>query len=134
MLAFAANSVLARLALGTGDMDALGYTGVRLVSGAIVLGVMLYGRRRRSGGGRFEINGSWPGAAALLGYALAFSIAYLLLGAGTGALILFATVQIGILAWAILKGDRPSALEWAGIAIAFAALAYLVSPGLVAPH
>ncbi len=133
MLAFAANSVLARLALGTGGMDALGYTGVRLVSGAVVLAAIVYARRRREAGGKLASSGSWPGAAALFGYALAFSIAYLLLGAGTGALILFASVQIGMLAWAILKGDRPSLLEWVGIAVAFAALVYLVSPGLVAP-
>jgi drug/metabolite transporter (DMT)-like permease len=69
----------------------------------------------------------------LFGYALAFSIAYLMLGAGTGALILFASVQIGMLAWAILKGDRPRLLEWLGLAIAFAAFASLVAPGLTAP-
>ena len=80
-----------------------------------------------------EIGGSWAGAAALLGYALAFSIAYLMLGAGTGALILFASVQIGMLAWAIVKGDRPGPLEWLGFCIAFGALIFLVMPGLVAP-
>ncbi len=132
MLAFAANSVLARLALAGGGIDALGYTGIRLLSGAIVLALLVHARNRRTAR-RFELNGSWAGAAALLGYALAFSVAYLMLGAGTGALILFATVQIGILAWAVLKGDRPGLLEWLGIAIAFAALVYLVSPGLVAP-
>ena len=55
-------------------------------------------------------------------------------GAGTGALILFASVQFGILGWGALQGDRPSTLEWAGLSIAFAGLIYLVSPGLVAPH
>ena len=78
--------------------------------------------------------GSWSGAAALCGYAILFSIAYVLLGAGTGALILFASVQIGILGWAIYKGDRPGAVEWLGFVIAVAGLVYLVSPGVVAPH
>lgn len=133
MLAFAANSVLARLALGTGDMNAVGYTGVRVVSGAVVLAAILYLHGRRQGRTGITISGSWRGAAALLGYALAFSIAYLMLGAGTGALILFASVQIGMLAWAILKGDRPGPLEWLGFATAFAALIFLVAPGLVAP-
>jgi drug/metabolite transporter (DMT)-like permease len=131
MLAFAANSVLARLALATGELDAFGYTGIRLVSGAVVLVLILYLRRKSPA--RFELNGTWAGAAALFGYALAFSIAYLQLGAGTGALILFASVQIGMLGWAILKGDRPGPLEWLGIAVAFGALVFLVSPGLVAP-
>ena len=133
MLAFAANSVLARLALGTGDMSAAGYTGVRLVSGALALAAILYFRGRQNGDGGIRISGSWRGAAALFGYALAFSIAYVMLGAGTGALILFASVQIGMLAWAIAKGDRPGLLEWLGFAIAFAALVFLVAPGLVAP-
>jgi drug/metabolite transporter (DMT)-like permease len=130
MLAFAANSVLARLALSHGDIDPLGYTGIRLVSGAIVLAALVYFRtRRRVGAGM----GSWSGALALLLYAGTFSVAYVIVGAGPGALILFASVQIGMLAWAIFKGDRPVFLEWFGIAIAFLALIYLVSPGLVAP-
>jgi len=133
MLAFAANSVLARLGLRRGEIDALGYTGVRLIAGAAMLAVLVYLRRQRSEGGRFELGGSWRGALALFGYALAFSIAYLLIGAGTGALILFATVQMSMLAWAIIKGDRPGGIEALGIVLAFGGLVYLVSPGLVAP-
>lgn len=129
MVAFAANSVLARLAFATADAEPLGYTGIRLAAGAATLAILLLARRQP-----LKLAGSWPGAAALFGYAILFSIAYVLLGAGTGALILFASVQIGILGWAVFKGDRPGLLEWLGFAIAFAALAYLVSPGLVAPH
>lgn len=132
MLAFAANSVLARLAFATANAEPLSYTGIRLASGAVVLAVLLL--LRRMPGTPVTIGGSWRAAAALFGYALAFSIAYILLGAGTGALILFASVQIGILGWAVFKSDRPGALEWLGLAIALAAFAYLVSPGLVAPH
>ena len=98
--------------------------------GALTLALLLAGRARAIP----KLAGTWPGAAALFGYAMLFSIAYVLLGAGTGALILFASVQIGILGWAVLKGDRPGLLEWLGFAVAFAALAYLVSPGLVAPN
>ena len=133
LLAFAANSVLARLALGAGDISATGYTGVRLASGAVILAAILYIRGRRQGDAGIAINGSWRGALSLFGYALAFSIAYLMLGAGTGALILFASVQIGMLAWAIVKGDRPGFLEWLGFGVAIAALVFLVAPGLVAP-
>lgn len=134
MLAFATNSVLARLALVGGDMDALGYSGVRLISGAAVLGALVLARRLEGQGYPTALGGSWRGAAALFGYALAFSIAYLMLGAGTGALILFATVQMSILGWAIAKGERPGLLEAAGIGVAFIGLVYLVSPGLVAPN
>ncbi|MHA6688109.1 DMT family transporter [Mesorhizobium sp. A556] len=130
MLAFAANSVLARLALSHGDIDPLGYTGARLVSGAVVLAALVYFRSRRTMGAG---TGSWSGALALLLYAGTFSVAYVIVGAGPGALILFASVQIGMLAWAIVKGDRPVLSEWLGIAAAFLSLVYLVSPGLVAP-
>jgi drug/metabolite transporter (DMT)-like permease len=132
MLAFAANSVLARLAFATANAEPLSYTGVRIASGAIVLAALLM--LRRQPGTRLAFGGSWRAAAALFGYALAFSVAYILLGAGTGALILFASVQVGILGWAVLKGDRPSILEWLGLAVAIAGFVYLVSPGLVAPH
>ncbi|HSP26892.1 MAG TPA: DMT family transporter, partial [Saliniramus sp.] len=131
MLAFAANSVLARLALAGGDADALGYTGVRLAAGALMLGAIL--ALRREPGSPLRIDGSWSGAAALMGYALAFSLAYVMLGAGTGALILFASVQIGMLVWALQKRERPGSVEWLGFALAFAALAFLVAPGLAAP-
>ena len=130
MLAFAANSVLARLALGPVGADAMAYTGIRLASGAIALAVLLAAAHRGRG---YRIAGSWTGAAALAGYALAFSIAYIMLGAGVGALILFASVQIGVIGAAIVKGDRPGILEWTGLAVAFTGLVYLVSPGLTAP-
>jgi drug/metabolite transporter (DMT)-like permease len=130
MIAFAANSVLARLALAHEGADPLAYTGIRLASGALALTILitLVDRSRP-----FRVAGSWAGGAALFGYAIAFSVAYIMLGAGTGALILFASVQIGVIGWAIVRGDRPRLLEWAGLAVAFAGLVYLVSPGLVAP-
>lgn len=128
MIAFAANSVLARLAFATAGAEPMSYTGIRLAAGAATLAVIILARRQGVVGA-----GSWRGAAALFGYAILFSIAYIALGAGTGALILFASVQIGILGWAVLKGDRPGALEWLGLAVAFAGLVYLVLPGLVAP-
>lgn len=133
MIGFAANSVLARLALGTGEISAIGYTGVRLLSGAITLAAVVYVRGQKTGRPRVRIHGSWRGAAALFGYALAFSIAYLMLGAATGALILFASVQIGMLGWAFLNGDRPGLWEWLGFGVAFVTLILLVAPGLVAP-
>ncbi len=73
MVAFAANSVLARLALAGSAIDDLGYTGWRLASGAVVLFLLsrLVGHRD----GAPALAGSWPQAAALFGYALAFSIA-----------------------------------------------------------
>lgn len=137
MLAFAANSVLARLALGSHAIDPLAYTGIRLTAGAVVLVVIAWLRRpvslQRVGPARAWMGGSWAGALSLALYAVTFSIAYVMVATGPGALILFACVQIGMLAWAVFRGDRPSMLEWIGIALALAALAYLVAPSLIAP-
>jgi len=129
MIAFAANSVLARLAFATAGAEPLSYTGIRLAAGAATLAVLLALRRRN-----VRLGGSWSGVAALFGYAILFSIAYILLGAGTGALILFASVQIGMLGWAVYRGDRPGLIEWLGFVVAFAGLVYLLSPGVVAPN
>ncbi len=130
MLAFAANSVLARLALGGGGMDAFAYTGIRLGSGALMLALLVALRGRPLS----WADGKWRSAAALFGYALCFSIAYLMLSAGTGALILFASVQLGMLGWAISRGDRPGPLEALGMVLAFGGLLYLLAPGLTAPN
>lgn len=132
LIAFAANSVFARLALGSGEAEALGYTGIRLLAGAATLFLLLRWQGRRSAGS-FRLGGNLRGASGLFGYAILFSLAYLMLNTGTGALILFASVQFGLLGYAILKGDRPSPFEWAGIAVAMGSLVYLLSPGLVAP-
>lgn len=135
MPAFAANSIFARLALGAGQIDAAGYTGVRMLSGAAALVLLLLFRSRPlTFVAAFRTRSRWVTAAALFGYAIAFSYAYQFLGAGMGALILFATVQTSMLGWALVKGDRPGPVAMLGMAVALGAFVYLVSPGLVAPH
>lgn len=131
MVAFAANSVLNRVALADGEADAFTYTGVRLASGALMLVLILAWRGARPRWDRF--GGSTAGAFALFLYAIAFSYAYLELAAGTGALLLFAAVQLGMLGWAIGNGDRPGVLEWAGFGVAILFLVLLLMPGLTAP-
>jgi len=140
MLAFAANSVLARLALSTGAIDALAYSGIRLASGALVLVLILWLRSGRAPaaegqGGRFAWlrGGSWAGAFSLGLYAVSFSIAYGQVATAPGALILFASVQLSMWAWALWRGERPAALQWLGMLLALASLAWLMAPGLVAP-
>ena len=125
MVAFAANSVLARLALRTTAVDAATFSAVRLAAGAVVLWVVARGR-----GG---VGGSWPSALALFAYAAAFSFAYLALSAGTGALVLFGAVQVTMTAWGLGHGERLSAAQGAGLAAAFGGLVYLLAPGVEAP-
>lgn len=130
LVAFAGNSVLCRLALADGSIDAASFTTVRLVSGAIALLIIL---RATSRGTRPASYGSWMSAAMLFLYAACFSFAYISLDTGIGALILFGMVQATMLAGALLAGDRPTAAEWIGWLMAVAGFVYLVSPGLTAP-
>ncbi|MFN3508966.1 MAG: DMT family transporter [Allorhizobium sp.] len=133
MLAFAANSLLAREALGTLAIEAAGYTAIRIISGAAVLyGLMRRGQHMPQAAGS-SLPGDWLAATALFVYAIAFSAAYLSLGAATGALILFSSVQASMVTFGLVKGDRPSLREVAGFAIAFAAFVYLILPGVGRP-
>jgi drug/metabolite transporter (DMT)-like permease len=130
LLAFAANSVLCRMALGARNIDAAGFTVIRLLAGAIVLWAILsVSRGSRLAGSR----GSWSAAAMLFLYAAAFSYAYMTLDTGTGALILFGSVQLTMVLLSLLGGTRLHPTEWAGITIAFSGLVYLLLPGATAP-
>ena len=127
MLAFAANSLLCRLALKETDIDAASFTAIRLVSGALLLALLL-ARSSRS-----APQGSWRGAAALLLYALAFSFAYVELDAGMGALLLFGAVQLSMLLFGLWQGERLAPLASAGLFMAAAGLLALLLPGASAP-
>lgn len=130
MIAFASNSLLNRLALGQETIDAVSYTTIRLTSGAITLFVIAFLQREN---GKDFLRGSWLSAAFLFLYAIAFSFAYLSLTTGTGALILFGSVQMTMLIAALRSGERPHWLEWIGLFLALGGLVYLVFPGLTAP-
>jgi drug/metabolite transporter (DMT)-like permease len=130
MIAFASNSLLNRLALGQKAIDPTSYTTIRLVSGAIML-FLIASLQRKNGGA--ILRGSWISAALLFLYAITFSFAYLSLSAGTGALILFGSVQLTMILVALQRGERPQVMEWIGLWLALGGLVYLVFPGLAAP-
>jgi len=127
LLAFAANSILCRLALGTGSIDAASFTAIRLASGAVALIFVA----------NLSTSASAPwnpiSALMLFAYAITFSYAYRQISAGTGALILFGAVQLTMLGMAIAGGERPPVAEWLGLVLAAGGLVYLVLPGLHAP-
>lgn len=129
LVAFAANSILCRMALGGARMDPAGFTAVRLGSGAATLWLLLAVRS----GGLPRLEGHWASAAALFTYAGAFSLAYVSLDAGTGALILFGAVQLTMLLAGLRAGERPRPAEWLGLGLALAGLVVLVRPGISAP-
>jgi len=130
LIAFAANSVLSRLALGQQALDAASFTEIRLLSGAVVLYLLL---SIRSGRLAVPSGGSWSATLMLFLYAVTFSFAYNTLDTGTGALILFGAVQITMLLVTLITGNRLHALEWLGVVMAFSGFTYLVLPGMGAP-
>jgi len=140
MLAFAANSVLCRIALKGGHIDPLTFTFIRIFSGACVLALLvsLSTLRRRPasstpGNAARAFEGSWLGAIALCGYAVTFSLAYVDMDAGPGALILFAAVQFSMLAFGFIRGERLDILGTIGLVLSLISLAVLLLPGSTAP-
>ena len=130
LIAFAANSVLARLGLTIGEIGPWGFSLIRLVSGAVILALLV---SRKNGVIKAATYGSWSGAAALLVYAAFFSYAYLSLPAGTGALILFALVQVTMVGAGLFLGERLTALQWLGSILAMGGLIYLLTPNIAPP-
>src|SRR5215831_1383334 len=130
LVAFAGNSVLCRLALGTRAIDAYSFTAVRLGSGALALLLLNIWRQPL----RVLTNGSWQGALFLVLYALPFSLAYMRLETGTGALLLFAAVQLTMISRGLRSGERLLPFEWLSFMGAMSGVIYLVFPGLTAPN
>lgn len=124
MSAFAANSVLNRAGVFAFGMDPLAFAGVRLAAAALMLGALLGLRGARPG----IDAGRWAGAAVLLLYLVPFSLAYVTLPSGVGALILFGVVQITMFGGSVLAGINPSARQWGGMSLAMAGLVWLLWP------
>lgn len=128
MLAFAGNSLLCRAALKDTRIDPATFTGVRIITGALLLWLIV-----RVRGGAARAAGNWPSALALFAYAAGFSFAYVSLPAGTGALLLFGAVQASMIGYGIWAGERLKILQAIGLALALAGLAGLLLPGVSAP-
>ncbi|UWQ38289.1 DMT family transporter [Leisingera aquaemixtae] len=125
MAAFAANSILSRLAIGGGHMDAGSFGLLRLASGAAMLVVLCQAQGLAVRQGLRE---SLGGGAALTLYIAGFSLAYQQLDAGLGALVLFGVVQVTMFLWGAVRGNPVSAGQLAGAVLAFLGLAYVVWP------
>ena len=130
LVAFASNSLLTRLALGSQQLDAASFTALRLASGAVMLAALVVVQSR-----------SWSalrgtgvaGPVALFLYAAPFSFAYLRIGAAVGALVLFGVVQLTMIGYGIARGERPTPMMWAGLALAAGGLLVLTLPAVARP-
>lgn len=131
--AFAANSILCRLALGEGLIDPASFTSVRLISGVCAL--MFIHRLVTSSQGSAQQTslGSWVSGLSLFIYAVAFSYAYRYLDTATGALVLFGAVQITMICWSLVEGHRLSWIEILGVLAALSGFIYLVGPNVTTP-
>jgi len=132
MVAFAANSLLNRSALGGGLIDAASFTSIRMICGATVLGLIVLIQRNPAAAPEKNYK-SGLRSVALFCYMVFFSFAYISLNTGTGALILFATVQFTMFGVALSNGERYTLLAWTGLIMAAAGLVYLLFPGVTAP-
>lgn len=125
MVAFAANSILNRMALVDQAADPVVFGAIRVLSGAIVLAVLVLWQRKSW---RCFRPASYGGALWLLLYIYGFSLAYTALDAGAGALILFGTVQITMFSGAVLRRESIPSMRWLGAAVAMSGLAWLFWP------
>ena len=128
MAAFAANSLLCRVALRDTTIDAVTFTSVRLIAGALTLWLIVGLRSGKPG-----VAGSWHSALALFAYAITFSWAYQSLSAAAGALLLFGAVQATMIAYGLWAGERLRGRQWIGLLLALGGLVGLMLPGLSAP-
>lgn len=138
LFAFAGNSVLCRLALGNKAIDATSFTAIRLISGVIIMLLIVflqnkYNRQHKHNSLLRSKKGSWIASTMLFLYALCFSLAYITLDTGIGALILFASVQLSMIVVGICFGNKVSNKEIMGIITAFAGFIYLLLPSLSSP-
>ena len=100
MIAFAGNSVLCRIALKDMHADAISFSSLRLISGAIALYLFITIASESK-----KIEFRWLNALLLCIYVFSFSVAYVSLNTGTGALLLFGTVQLVMTVWGFIGKD-----------------------------
>jgi drug/metabolite transporter (DMT)-like permease len=135
LIAFAANSILCRLALGAELIDPVSFTSIRILAGAATL-LLVSLRASGPSSNRSDASEktSWTGAVMLYSYAIGFSLAYQHLTAASGALILFGCVQFTMMLSAVRSGETLDAKSWIGFALAVLGLVYLLAPGAEAPN
>jgi drug/metabolite transporter (DMT)-like permease len=130
MIAFAGNSLLNRFAVADAGMDPTSFALIRVLAGAATLLILLGARGVGRGAFGVPLIGpaALPGVAGLSLYLAGFSQAYMGLGAGVGALILFGTVQITMFAGAVIRGQTLLPRRLVGAGVAFLGLLVLLWP------
>lgn len=128
LIGFASNSLLTRAAITGGHLDPWTFMIVRLLTGTTMLAALVRLRRTPT-----RDRGSWLMSLGLGGYAVLFTLAYVRVDAGPGALLLFGSVQLTMFVASHAHGERLSRLHWAGVALSLAGFLVLTLPGITAP-
>ena len=126
MTAFAANSVLTRLALTSNSIGPSNFALLRAASGALVLLLLVLIVQKQIP--RFKFN-SIISALSLVCYLIGFSFSYLTVDTGIGALILFGGSMVVMFASALFLQEKIPLTRFIGVFISLLGLFILVNPG-----
>lgn len=129
MLAFAGNSILTRIALDAALIDPASFAVVRLLSATVVLILLLPSPPSARDGHPNRLI-TWLSALSLFSYVMFFSFAYVSLSAGFGALVLFGSVQLTMIGYSYLKGEKFSPIQWFGFGLTIIGTIMLYLPSL----
>jgi drug/metabolite transporter (DMT)-like permease len=133
LLAFAANSLLCRLALAEEQIEPIPFTLIRLCAAALLLTLLVRPSLIDIKKETLSIKAHLLSGGSLALYAICFSLAYISMDTGMGALVLFATIQIVLNIVAQLLGEQVNKGIVLGITLAFSGLVLLLLPGQSAP-
>ena len=125
MTAFAANSIITRLALSSNLIGPSNFALLRAGSAALILVLLVLFIQKKIP--KFKMN-SIISSLALVGYLVGFSFAYLTINTGVGALILFGGSMIVMFTGALLLKEDISILRFIGVFLSLIGLYILTDP------
>ena len=125
MIAFAANSIITRLALSSNLIGPSNFALLRAGSAALILVLLVLFIQKKIP--KFKIN-SIISSLALVGYLVGFSFAYLTINTGVGALILFGGSMVVMFSGALLLKENISILRFIGVFLSLIGLYILTDP------
>ena len=125
LLFFALNSILARVAISTQNIDAFSFTLLRIISAMFILLCLCFYKNKSL---KIDLKSNYLSGFMFFLYAICFSFSYTNMLAGIGTLILFAVVQLTMIILALFFNEKLTFNKIIGILIAFLGLVYLLYP------
>lgn len=125
LLFFASNSILARMAIFTQNIDAFSFTFLRIISAMVILLFIYFYKNKKI---KIDFKNNYISGFMFFLYAICFSYSYINMAAGIGTLILFAVVQLTMIIIALFLNEKLTLKKFIGITIAFGGLVYLLYP------